>query len=227
MMNVVSLSWFRTGCKRNRPIEHYERHWDDLLEWFPRIYPKWQLRWHVDEDELSRVKRHCDGLDFVQIEVMPHTDFMSVGHLWRVKPCWDCDVQYCAQNDCDAVPSTREAKCRNEFIELAYDGHVIRDHPDHSGQMMGGLCCWRAEVVRNLFETWDEFINQHEPQDDWQFNQWYLLKAIWNQLGSSTLTHLGNGAKRGPQDNIIIPTTKSKTDLDKRIPIMGGGFDDI
>ena len=164
-MNIVSFSFFRTPCPRRRAVEYYTQHWPALFRHFPEVYPGWRMRWHVDEREVDLVAPCLEGLDFVDIEIMPRTDHMSVGHLWRAKPCWDPDVEYCAQNDCDAVPAPREALCRQEFLDTGYDAHVIRDSPDHTGQMMCGLCCWRAAAVRELWPTWDAFIADHERHD--------------------------------------------------------------
>lgn len=236
-MNVVSFCWFRTNCPRNRPVDYYTYWWPQLAAWFPLVYPGWQMRWHVAGDQLDLVTDYFGGLPFVRIEVMPVTEYMSVGALWRIKPCWDSNVRYCAQNDCDAVPAPRERLCRQHFIYSGYAAHVIRDDPNHSGQMMAGLCCWRADRVRALYPTFEDFMAGHIPQDEWQYNQWYLLEAVWRRLDRK-LTHLGRDAGAGPQDDEVRMVPKieeyehefaamqTMRVLDSKIPIMGGGMDE-
>lgn len=223
MDKVVSFTWFRTNCPRNRPTEYYTRHWDKLFEVFPKVYPGWKMQWHVAGSLLKDLEDYL-LLPYVNVMIMCPPQTMEEGHLWRTMPCWNPQVEWCAQNDCDAVPCPRVAQARQEAIEGNYDAHVVRDSPDHSGQMLAGLCMWHCPKVRSLYGSWEEFLGTEPLHDEWQYNQWRLRDRIWDKL-ERTLTHLGNGAERGEQDREIRVLRLTNDPLDDLIPIAGGGMD--
>lgn len=206
-MKIVSYTWFRTEYQL-RPIEFYTRHWSYLFRLFPIIYPDFVMRWHVQDTQLDFFMSFIQ--DYPQdIQVVPfQCNHMSVGHLWRLAPCWDREAEYCFCADCDAIPHPIVRKCRDDFVASGFDGHVVRGCWDHSGQMMGGLCGFRCNAVSNLYESFEAFLADHEPVDKYQHSQWYIRSHIWDKL-KLTMSHNHPHAQPFKEEKyaILMPNT--------------------
>jgi hypothetical protein len=126
-----------------------------------QLFPDWHIRVYHDDSINERVKCQLECLqdnttllnnvDFCNIRFIPvsylntvHGQFLNVEYIhammWRWMPLLDSFVDVFASRDTDSYLSQRELDAVNEWLESSGKvGHIMRDHPEHPFEMLGGL----------------------------------------------------------------------------------------
>lgn len=189
---VISLSLF------NGDSESGARYWK-ALPGFVRahhtLFPRFELRIHHDETidaapygtALKRLAEH-DLLKLVPVPSRPRQGKCE-RMLHRLMPAWDLEVEYVFSRDVDSIPTWRERCLAEAFIESAArretDAHTIWDNVMHTG-IMGGLCAFRAEALRDLYPTFDAFVDAAAYSDE----EWAIHGADQNHLNANVAPKL-------------------------------------
>jgi hypothetical protein len=165
MINFISLSLYGTNKRYWNPIPYlflsYERT-------YMRVIPNLHIKLHIHHlsTEIPLYKMLeilSEKWGKLQIQVINEDVINARGMLWRMIPLWDKNVKYFFCRDIDTVPVTEEIKSVKYFVnKQTFMVHGMRSHPFHTLQLMGGLCGFDAENIRNktkLFPTYIEFLN--------------------------------------------------------------------
>jgi hypothetical protein len=106
--------------------------------------------------------------------------------LWRMRPVFNPDVEYCFLRDADALVTYRETTAIKEFVLSKSNIHSIQDNPGHSVPLLGGLCGFRCEPLRkkyvshpSLLRTSPVTIDKHGSDQD------FLTKVVYKDFISS------------------------------------------
>ena len=86
----------------------------------------------------------CDAEDNPMFGNMTH--FFPLN--WRFLPIVDPQVDILLVRDLDSHISKREVMAVGEFLNSSYDFHVMRDHPNHDIQMLGGT--WGVKRTKKV-----------------------------------------------------------------------------
>jgi len=96
------------------------------------------------------------------------------GMLWRFLAAADETVDVAVFRDCDSRLSERERAAVDDWLASDRDVHVMRDHPWHNTEIMGGM--WG--VRRGTLWEMRTLIAQHEPRSYWQTDQDFLRAEV-------------------------------------------------
>ncbi|KAF2366826.1 hypothetical protein FHG87_002431, partial [Trinorchestia longiramus] len=131
-----------------------------ILEDIQKIYPGWNVRIHTNPELHYQLfcpllKKYpnlslCDAKNLpAPVGDVSHLDPM----LWRSAPLGDEQVERFIVRDTDSKLSEREAAAVAEWEASRKPIHLMRDHPDHSVPVMGGMFgIWQPPTMLNFFE---------------------------------------------------------------------------
>lgn len=172
------------------------------------IYPGWTCRFYMGSSvpfsvtqELTQITKHwaryieddgirlgmCGGsLEPQQIQIYHMQEPGDwTGMFWRFEPADEDDVEVFISRDCDSRLSHREADVVREWMDSPYLIHAMRDHPEHSVPILGGM--WGAK--RHAIPDMKALINKWNQEDRWQTDQEFLRAVIWMKHYHKVLAH--------------------------------------
>jgi hypothetical protein len=170
------------------------------------VYPGWKARFYVGDSVPTRIK----------MELRCHTDEVILmeepgdwrGMFWRFYPASEDDVDVFISRDCDSRLSAREAAAVNEWLQGPKLIHVMRDHPEHSAPIMGGM--WGAK--RGALPNIQAQIQEYVKGDFWQVDQNFLKDVVWPANYHKVLAH--DDWRRFPiADTKPFPTPREDNDF--------------
>lgn len=121
------------------------------------LFPEWQTIVYV---EMKVMHKYFQFISNLKAEVVVcETENLCKSMLWRLKPIFN-EAEYVLCRDADSLTTYREAQMVNEFINSDLSVHGITDNPAHTQPLMGGLCGFKASVLRDKYKTWDNLISK-------------------------------------------------------------------
>lgn len=143
------------------------------------LYPGWVCRFYVDLNAAPTLietmeKEHCE-----LILMEPDDEFS--GLFWRFYAAEDADVMIC--RDADSRLSKREVAAVELWLNTDYHFHIMRDHPQHTSLIMGGMWgCRNMEGIRELIEQYPYKCLKGT-------DQLFLAQTIYPQIKDHALIH--------------------------------------
>lgn len=165
------------------------------------IYPDWKCRFYVAMSIPPATMSALYAEPNAQV-VWMDTPGDWRGMFWRFEPASEDDVDVFISRDCDSRLSQREADAVQEWLDSPYLIHTIRDHPEHTAPLMGGL--WGAK--RHAIPDMKALIEQWNQEDRWQTDQEFLRDVIWPRYGHKILAHDNWGRFNGAIHHRPLPT---------------------
>jgi hypothetical protein len=107
------------------------------------------------------------------------------GMFWRFEPIADPEVEVMISRDADSRLSSREAKAVNEWLETEKLFHVMRDHPAHSIEILGGMWGARRPILGDMIHL----MRAYTKGNFWQVDQNFLKEVVWPRVAYSTYTN--------------------------------------
>jgi len=146
------------------------------------IYCDWICRFYcgksVPENITSQLKSH-KNVEVVDMD--EHGDW--TGMFWRFYACEDSDVMI--SRDTDSRLSFREKNAVDEWLESNKDFHIMRDHPYHTTEILGGMWGCRNGVLSNI----KNIINEYNKGNFWQVDQNFLKEKIYPIIKNNSFVH--------------------------------------
>jgi len=98
----------------------------------------------------------------------------------------DSTVSILYSRDCDSRISNREIAAITEFEQSNKSFHIIRDHPWHTTEILGGM--WG---IKNdgLIKDWKQLIDSFNKENRWQTDQDFLKEVIYPIVKNDCLVH--------------------------------------
>lgn len=159
------------------------------------IYPDWTTHVNVDSGTFSMYDTLIKGLqEFygITFDVNPPS-VRCMSMLWRMKPIFEQDVEYVICRDADALTSYKEAQCVSEFVATGMDVHGITDNTAHSIPVLGGLCGFRGEPMRERYGSWEKMIGETRvPINDHGTDQNFLMQNVYTDFKYRYFGHILN-----------------------------------
>jgi hypothetical protein len=87
--------------------------------------------------------------------------------------------------DTDSRLSNREKLAVDEWLESDKDFHIMRDHPYHKTEILGGMWGVRNGLLKNI----KELIGDYTKGDFWQVDQNFLRDVIYPTVKNNSLVH--------------------------------------
>lgn len=179
----------------------YRRHLPALVRAHHTLFPEWQLRIMHDASleagEYGAALRAMDREGLLRLEhVSEELPPLTLGMLWRMKPCWEPGVRFNLCRDVDSLPTPRERRAVETFIRSGAAVHCINDHPLHTSAMMGGLVGFRAaEFVRvSGLTCFDDLValGGGGGCERWRtkgYDQTVLCEHVWPRVCGAACVH--------------------------------------
>jgi len=174
------------------------------IELAKKYYPGFISRFYIDknckEDLIDTIKG--DNVEVVLVDPKGSFD----GMFWRFLAAEDPDVDIFMSRDCDSRISEREVAAVDQWLKSDKDFHIMRDHPWHSVQILGGMWSCRNGILRNinlskLISSWKNHSTKGCDQD-------FLGQIIYPYVVNKSMEHSEFGLRFG--GNIISFPTKRK-----------------
>jgi len=167
-----------------------------------RLYPDWTCRFYIGEHTLGAVEYQflCQKSN-VEYVKMPAGMEGWKGMFARFLPASEDDVDVFISRDCDSRLSEREVYAVNEWLASPRLIHAMRDHPEHSVPILGGM--WGAK--RHAIPNMKELIDKWNREDRWQTDQEFLRDMIWPQHHHKVMAHDDRNRFPSAADNRWFP----------------------
>jgi hypothetical protein len=175
------------------------------------IYPGWISRFYCGESVPTDIIKTLISLPNTEV-VMMGVDGDWTGMFWRFYACEDSEIML--SRDTDSRLSLREKLAVDEWLNSDKDFHIMRDHPHHNREILGGMWGVRNGLLKNI----KELINDYTKGDFWQVDQNFLREKIYPLVINNSFTH----------DSYLNYNTNSKPFPSKRInrEFVGDVFDE-
>ena len=145
-------------------------------------YPGWIARFYcggsVPTDIVTGLESHDD------VEVVSMADDGNwEGMFWRFLAADGDDVVLSRDTDCRF--SERESAAVQSWLDSDKDFHIMRDHPYHGTEILGGMWGSRNGILRGI----SGWMTDYKKGDYWQVDQNFLRDKIWPLVQSKSHIH--------------------------------------
>ncbi len=147
-------------------------------------YPQWVCRYHIGA---STPKSYIE-----QLNAEPNTELILkpemgdwTGMFWRFEDASDSSVDIMISRDTDSRLNAREAAAVEEWINSDKIFHIMRDHPYHGTEILGGM--WG--VKNPHLSQMKCLIDEYRKGDFWQVDQNFLKEKIWPIINMNYMSH--------------------------------------
>lgn len=144
-----------------------------------------------------------------------HNGYKWEGMFWRFYPIEYDDIDYFLSRDADSRISDREMNLINEWIYSNKSFHIIRDHPWHDIEILGGTFGVNIKKFKELIIDKDfkniDFYKEHyyyiydKNREKWP-DQQFLKEIIYPIIKDDNITHISYESVRYSPNDILIPT---------------------
>jgi len=148
------------------------------------LFPDWICRYYAlhncDQKIISELKK----MDNVEIIGMPGEN--SNGNMfWRFSPAFmEKDVIFLSR-DTDSRLNIKEKLAIDEWLASDKDFHIMRDHPHHTTEILGGTWGCRNNVLEPYKESYENFTKTNFHGLD----QHFLKNIIYPHIVNNSMIH--------------------------------------
>lgn len=153
------------------------------------IYPGWVCRFYLANDVPENVE-----VDLLREGAEVHHYIPKYGSweglFWRFYPIMDKENEYVIIRDADSIVNWKERAAVDEWIESSLPFHIMRDHRQHTTEILGGMWGAKGGTFPNLKETVDFWIsNVKRGEVNKGDDQVFLSNGIWPKIKSLHIAH--------------------------------------
>ena len=146
------------------------------------LYSGWIGRFYCGQSVPSEIIEELNQIPNTEV-VMMNEEGDWEGMFWRFFAADGEDV--ILSRDTDSRVSTREVDAVNEWLDSDKDFHIMRDHPSHGTQILGGMWGSRNGILKGISES----IESYSKGNFIQVDQNFLREHIWQKVAHNTLSH--------------------------------------
>lgn len=147
------------------------------------FYPGWESWFYCGKSVPQNI---IDDLNREGAIVIPRDEQGDwTGMFWRFEPISHPDVDVMISRDTDSRVSLRESAAVGAWLQSEKLFHVMRDHPAHATQILGGMWGARKPILGDMMHL----ISAYAKGNFWQVDQNFLREVIWPRVAYTTETH--------------------------------------
>lgn len=148
------------------------------------VYPDWISRFYCGESVPLDIITSLRTIKNTEVIIMKETgDWNSM--FWRFYPASDSDVDVMISRDTDSRLNEREKYAVDEWIKSGKSFHIMRDHPWHSTQILGGMWGVRGDKLKEM----KNMIGEYTKGNFWQVDQNFLKEKIYPIIKEDCIVH--------------------------------------
>ena len=149
-----------------------------------KYFPDWVCRFYLGKDVPHDIIGQLQKRENVEMIFMEEPCDRT-GMFWRFLAASDPDVHAMLSRDTDCRLCVRDPAAVEEWMQSDKDFHIIRDHPYHATEIMGGMWGVKNGLLSNMINMVDEY----EKGDFWQVDQNFLREKIYPMVQEHALVH--------------------------------------
>lgn len=166
----------------------------------PKIYPGWISRFYCGKSVPNEIITKLKELPDTEV-IMMDVDGDWTGMFWRFYACEDSDIML--SRDTDSRLTVREKMAVDEWLKSDKDFHIMRDHPYHATEILGGMWGVRNGLIKNIKTIIDDYVKD----DFWQVDQNFLREKIYPLVVNYSFIHdsylnYNSNSKKFPSERI-------------------------
>lgn len=149
-----------------------------------KFYPDWICRFHVGTStprEYIKQLKSKNNTEVVERQEKGNWE----GMFWRFLDASDLSVDVMISRDTDSRLNSREARAVKDWMESDKKFHIMRDHPYHRTEILGGMWGVRSHYLGDM----RNLINQYAKGDFWQVDQNFLKEIIYPIVKNNCVVH--------------------------------------
>lgn len=147
------------------------------------VYPGWEAWFYCGKSVPENIIKKIKELDAKVI--LKDEDGDWTGMFWRFEPIAEDDVEIMISRDTDSRLSLREFYAVEEWLKSGKLFHVMRDHPAHATEILGGMWGARKPILGDM----KHLISTYSKGNFWQVDQNFLKQVVWPRVAYTTCTH--------------------------------------
>ena len=147
------------------------------------IYPEWICRFYIGNDVPQHIRNQLDDLN---VEIMEMGDSGWNGMFWRFFAADSYDIVIC--RDTDSRLNLRERVAVDEWLSSDKDFHIMRDHPYHNTEILGGTWGCRNGIIRGVEEAIQDY-NKGSFDNQYQVDQNFLREVVYPLVKHESIVH--------------------------------------
>lgn len=148
------------------------------------IYKDWECWFHIGQstpqstvDELNK-RKNCKI-------ILQQEEGNWSGMFWRFYPASDSNVEVMISRDTDSRLNSREFFAVQQWIQSDKSFHIMRDHPYHTTEILGGMWGCKFPTLKNM----NELINEYTKGEFWQVDQNFLREKVYPLIKNNSIVH--------------------------------------
>jgi hypothetical protein len=170
-------------------------------EMYGEMFPGWSLVIFCDDSVPLRVRESLASFSNVRMcdPPYPAPDYRRL--FWRFTPILWSGTAAVIIRDLDSRPTTRERAAVDEWLASGRALHIMRDHPEHTEPIMGGM----FGVLPNALPDFHETLLAYGPDDSYGCDQRFLGKLLYLRLIDNALVHQDAPSFQDPPATCVRP----------------------
>ena len=147
------------------------------------LFPDWTCRFYIGPDVPQYIVKQLTDLDS---ECCPMGGSGWNGMFWRFFAADSHDTMI--SRDTDSRLGLREKAAIDEWLDSDKDFHIIRDHPYHATEILGGMWGARNGILKGL----KSMIQKHDNgtfDDKYQVDQNFLRDVVYPMVKDTAVVH--------------------------------------
>ena len=149
------------------------------------IYPGWICRFYLGSSTPPDIIEKLENLSNTEI-MMQDTEGDWRGMFWRFEAISDPDVELMISRDCDSRLTYREKAAVDEWLSTDKNFHIMRDHPFHQTEILGGMWGCRKPLLSNMRELIKDYTKKG---NFWQVDQNFLREVVYPLVRNQSYVH--------------------------------------
>ena len=148
------------------------------------VYPDWECWFYVGQNVPEGIIKTLEEKDNSKVIRMDEEGDWD-GMFWRFLPASDPDVDIMISRDTDSRLNKREKEAVQQWLECGAKFHIMRDHPFHQTEILGGMWGVRGDILASMKELMDKC----KKGNYWQVDQDFLKKEIFPLVAPYSHVH--------------------------------------
>jgi len=149
-----------------------------------KIYPDWICRYYIGKTTPIEIIEKLISFKNTEIKIMNDSGNWS-GMFWRFYAAVDPEVDVMISRDTDSRLSEREKTAVDNWMDSDKGFHIMRDHPYHRTEILGGMFGVKKNTINNLYDL----LENYNKGDFWQVDQNFLREKVYPLVYNNSIVH--------------------------------------
>lgn len=158
------------------------------------LFPGWLCRFYFSNAD-PVVLKELRKLPNVELVEKANASETPNNMFWRFEPAFDREqgVDVVLSRDTDSRLSLREKAAVEEWLSSSFDFHIMRDHPNHTHVILGGMWGCRKGILWPLKPV----LDAHQKDGDYGGDQRFLASVVYPAVKDKSMIHASHAKHEG------------------------------